>query len=43
LNVAHELLQHKRQKDRYTYNIDGELERLENKIEFALRQAKAVK
>jgi cell division protein ZapA len=40
LNVVHELLGYKQQKDSYTYNIGSELQRLENKIEFALTQGK---
>lgn len=42
LNVVHELLHYKQEKDSYTDNMGSEIKRLENKIEFALNQAKVV-
>lgn len=36
LNIAHELLAHKRENDHYTSSVDSVLRRLQNKIDEAL-------
>ena len=36
LNIAHELLAHKRENDHYTNSVDSMLRRLQNKIDEAL-------
>jgi cell division protein ZapA len=36
LNIAHEFLEYKRQKDRYTSSTDASLQRLQDKINKAL-------
>jgi cell division protein ZapA len=40
LNVAHELLASKPEKNRYTEDIGADLQRLETKIQFALEQSR---